>query len=129
STFDQVNTPPSLRPTALLLALLAVACASVPPRAMPKADWPRGASVFVEQPTGDWQESNKSIVKSLVEEDLRTAGMRVLPRAENKGELEVLVSGLTWDGDNVTALVTLRRDGEELQRFSLPLTALPCFSS
>ena len=114
---------------ALLLALGVVGCASVPPRPMPQAgNWARGATVYVEPPSGDWQESNKSVVRSLVEEDFRTAGMRVLPRAENKGELEVAISGLTWDGDNVTALVTLRRDGEELQRFSLPLNALPCFS-
>jgi hypothetical protein len=111
-------------------SLLCAACASAPPRPMPPAvAWTRGASVYVQPPEGDWMESDKKIVKSLTEEDLRAAGLQVLARSQNAGELDVAIGGLTWDGDNVTALVTARRAGEEIQSFSLPINPLPCFSS
>jgi len=112
------------RGTAALLAL-SIGCASSP-RPMPTTDWARDRdlAVFVDMSPGIRADA-RNMLRSGIEEDLRAAGWRILVKAVNRGELHLGTSDFT--GRVVT--VTLDRDGEVIQTYTLAFTDLACFTN
>src|SRR5437016_12525464 len=116
----------------IILAALLAACASGPPRTQPNADWTKGASAFVQTPAeligflGGGEAS--PAFRAGIEEDLRTAGLRIVPQQQDKGELQILVG----QAQNVDSMdgnfpVTVERDGDRIDRFEVNFYRLPCW--
>lgn len=117
-----------------ILAAALVSCSAAPPRPMPSADWAKGATAFVQPPTtllgyfGDpAYENPPAMLKAETEANLRSAGLRVIDRQEDKGEVQVLIDPL--DNDRLDIPVQIVRDGETLDRMDLKPFDLPCWSS
>ncbi len=94
-----------------------------PPRPLPSATWSKDAAAQVDASklqTDGWRQ----LLKPDLEQDLRSAGFRILVQPQNAGELHVVIGA--WGGSSIDFPVTLDRDGEMIERFSVPLQDLPC---
>ena len=118
----------------LFAGLLLAGCSTAPPRPLPSADWAKGAAAFVQQPTtllgyfgSQADENPPALLKAGVEANLRSAGLRVIDRQEDKGEVQVLIGDL--DNDRLVIPVQIARDGETLDRMDLKPFDLPCWSA
>ena len=115
----------------MLAAALLTACASNPPRQLPSADWTRNTAVFVQAPSAiPYYGSGEAVTsfKNRIENDLRTAGLRVLGQQEGKGELQVFIGEVeNPDSMDATFPITITRDGEQVDRMQAKIYRLDCW--
>jgi len=110
--------------TATALLTLLAACAAAPPRALPSADWARGAHVFVDVPSGVPDEAQRGEFKTRVEDDLRSAGALVEAQPRDQSLRVITATDANWTATEVTAL----RGKDALAHFRLVGMDLPCIS-
>jgi hypothetical protein len=105
----------------LLPALVLAGCKTAPLRPMPAASWTRGAAAWVRFDSQHNAFGMAAGVKRQLDEDLQSAGFR-LDQPAGGGQLDV---ALSTDDDSAMA-VSLSRDGERLEQYTLQYGDLPC---
>src|SRR5205814_10622758 len=102
-------------------------------RQLPNVDWTRGATAFVQTPTllvgfMGGAEAGPA-VRGEIEDDLRTAGLRIVPQ-QYRGELQIMVgAGSKLDSMDGYFRVTVDKDGERIDHFEVNFYRLPCWPS
>ena len=117
----------------LVFAFACVACSTTPPRPLARSSWLDGARLTVDWPTIGPGESRERIDRfvTLIQDDLRSEGARVLGQPANQGELHIVLS---WDYPFY--LVAVDRDGEVVERLKVssercqgfPAASLECWA-
>src|SRR4051812_39058493 len=105
----------------LLCAALLSACKAGPLKQLPSADWQKGTLATVHvRATQEWEQR----IKPPLEEDLRTAGFRIVADTQGQNELEVTVG--EYDGSHLP--FTVERGGERIDQITFQADSLDCQS-